>query len=122
MPHSDQDASAEVTSFSRAVQLSCGALLAFAMVPSLCLAAGRQLPLRSIDLLPNSPVTYQMRDWRQVATDFDNLAFDTSATGQFLPLVRIDNTPVSPQLQTSFGLAAYVGETRTFGENWRADS
>ena len=57
-----------------------------------------------------------MRDWRQVASNFDNLAFDSSATGQFLPLVRIDNTPVSPQLQTSFGLAAYVGETRTFGE------
>ena len=104
---------------SRAMRLSCGALLAFAMVqaPLLGLAAGRQLPLPSIDQLPNSPVTYQMRDWRQVATDFDNLAFDTSATGQFLPLVRIDNTPESPQLQTSFGLAAYVGETRTFGEN-----
>ena len=57
-----------------------------------------------------------MRDWRQVATDFGSLAFDTSATGQFLPLARIDNTPVSPQLQTSFGLPAYVGETRTFGE------
>ena len=109
-------------SSSRALRLSCCALLAFAMVqaPLLGLAAGRQLPLPSIDQLPNSPATYQMRDWRQVATDFDNLAFDTSATGQFLPLVRIDNTPESPQLQTSFGLAAYVGETRTFGETWRA--
>jgi len=57
-----------------------------------------------------------MRDWRQTATDFDTLAFNTAATGQFLPLVRIDNTPESPQLTTSFGLAAYVGETRTFGE------
>jgi hypothetical protein len=57
-----------------------------------------------------------MRDWHQTATDFDTLAFDTTATGQFLPLVKIDNTPVSPQLQKSFGLAAYVGETRTFGE------
>ncbi len=54
-----------------------------------------------------------MRDWRQVATDFDTLAFDTTAIGQFLPLVRIDNTPASPQLTTSFGLPAYVGDMRT---------
>ena len=44
------------------------------------------------------------------------LAFDTTATGQFLPLVRIDNTLQPPQTQTWFGLPAYVGETRTFGE------
>ncbi len=56
-----------------------------------------------------------MRDWRQVATDFDTLAFDTAATGQFLPLVRIDNTPASPQLTTSFGLPAYVGDMRLVG-------
>ncbi len=119
MSHSNQAPSYEMTNLSRALRLSRGTLLAFAMVqaPSLGLAAGRQLPLPSIDQLPNAPVTYHMRDWRQVAVNFDNLAFDTAASGQFLPLVRIDNTPESPQLQTSFGLAAYVGETRTFGEN-----
>jgi hypothetical protein len=79
-------------------------------------AAGRQMSLAPIDLLPNAPTTYQLRDWHATATDFDILAFDTTASGQFLPLVRIDDTPVSPQLQKSFGLAAYVGETRVFGE------
>jgi hypothetical protein len=57
-----------------------------------------------------------MRDWQTVAANFDALAFNEAATAQYLPLVRIDNSPQSPQLQTSFGLAAYVGETRTFGE------
>jgi hypothetical protein len=75
-----------------------------------------QLTIRAIDMLPNAPSTYQMRDWRTVATNFDSLAFNTTATGQFLPLVKIDNSPQSPQLQTSFGLAAYVGDPRTFGE------
>ncbi len=79
-------------------------------------AGGRQLSLAPIDLLPNAPATYQMRDWRQTAADFDALAFDTTATGQFLPLMQIDATPVSSQLTTAFGLPAYVGETRTFGE------
>ncbi len=75
-----------------------------------------QLTIRAINTLPDAPSTYQMRDWHEVATNFDNLAFDTTATGQFLPLVKIDNSPQSPQLQTSFGLAAYVGDPRTFGE------
>lgn len=57
-----------------------------------------------------------MRDWRATATNFDNLAFDTAATGQFLPLMRIDTTLQPPQSVTWFGLPAYVGETRTFGE------
>ncbi|TWU28343.1 hypothetical protein [Bythopirellula polymerisocia] len=76
-----------------------------------------QFSLPAIDSLPNAPATYQMRDWHQTAIDFDTLAFDTTATGQYLPLVRIDNTPESAQLQKAFGLPAYVGETRTFGEN-----
>jgi hypothetical protein len=75
-----------------------------------------QLSIRGIDLLPNAPSTYLMRDWRTVATNFDNLAFNTTATGQYLPLVKIDNSPQSSQLQQSFGLAAYVGDPRTFGE------
>lgn len=57
-----------------------------------------------------------MRDWHAVAENFDALAFNVNAAGQFLPLVKLDSTPQSPHLQTSFGLAAYVGETRTFGE------
>ena len=75
-----------------------------------------QLSLPAIELLPDAPASYQMRDWQTVAENFDALAFNVAATGQYLPLVKIDNSPQSPQLQTSFGLAAYVGETRTFGE------
>ena len=99
-PHSRKIPASEVRGYSRASRLRCCALLAFAIAhaPLVSLAAGRQLPLAPIDLLPNAPTTYQMRDWRQVATDFDSLAFDTTATGQFLPLVRIDNTPASPEL------------------------
>lgn len=75
-----------------------------------------QLPISRIDLLPKAPTTYQMRDWRDVAHDFDALAFDVNAFGQFLPLVKIDNSPVSSSLQKAFGFAAYVGDPRTFGE------
>ena len=118
-----QAPASDVPSFSLASCLSCCALVAVgvALTPLVSLAAGRQLSLTAIDLLPNAPTTYQLRDWHQTATDFDTLAFDTTATGQFLPLVTIDTTPYLPPLvqdvgETWFGLPAYVGETRTFGE------
>ncbi len=116
--HGHRALSLESPSSSCPSRLSCCALLAIAIVqmPLVCAAAGRQFSLAAINLLPNAPTTYQMRDWQQTATDFDTLAFDTTATGEFLPLVRIDITPVSPDLQQGFGLPAYVGETRNFGE------
>jgi hypothetical protein len=104
--------------FKRMLCRATCALLVFAssLAPLFSQAAGRQFALAPIDLLPNSPTTYQMRDWHQTATNFDTLAFNTTVTGQFLPLMRIDNTLQPPQTQTWFGLPAYVGETRTFGE------
>jgi hypothetical protein len=90
--------------------------LAVAQAPLFSLAAGREFSLTAIDSLPNAPSTYQMRDWQQTAVNFDTLAFNTTATGQFLPIVRIDNTFQPPQTQTWYGLPSYVGETRTFGE------
>jgi hypothetical protein len=97
-------------------RVACVAALLSWLLPLFALAAGRQLSIGLIDALPNAPTTYQMRDWRQVATDFDALAFDTTATGQYKPIVRIDNTPVSPQLTKAFGLPAYVGTTAVFSE------
>lgn len=88
-----------------------------AALGSVCRAdAGREFTLAPIDTLPNAPSTYSMRDWRQTALNFDSLAFNTSASGPYLPLMRIDNNFQSPQTQTWYGLPSYVGETRTFGE------
>jgi hypothetical protein len=98
--------------------IACAIVIAasIALAENAFAAGGSQLSLNAIEQLPNAPATYEMRDWHKTATDFDSLAFDTTATGQYLPLVKIDNTPVSSQLTQSFGLAAYVGDMRTFGE------
>ncbi len=80
-------------------------------------SAQRQMPITQIDLMPDTVANYQMRDWRDTALKFDSLVFDVDATGQYLPLTRIDPTPEFPLLSESFGIAAYVGETRTYGEN-----
>ena len=118
-PHGRQSQASEVSTLFTRVGLKFCALLAFAIAqsPLVSLAAGRQLPLaanRSVTQRANYLSDAQLAS--KLATDFDSLAFNTTATGQYLPLVRIDNTPASSQLQTSFGLPAYVGETRTFGE------
>ena len=73
--HSGQAPASDVSSFSRASRLSCCALvtLAIGLAPLVSLAAGREFALAPIDLLPNAPTTYQMRDWHKTATDFDTL-------------------------------------------------
>jgi hypothetical protein len=85
-----------------------------ATIPAV-VSAQHQLTLSPINLLPAAPSTYQMRDWRAVATNFDALAFDVNATGQFLPIPRRDDTPESPFLSVAYELPSYVGETRMYG-------
>ena len=80
-------------------------------------SAQRQMTISQIDLIPDAVANYQMRDWRDTALKFDNRVFDLNASGQYLPLTRIDTTPEFPLLSESFGIAAYVGETRTYGQN-----
>jgi hypothetical protein len=78
-------------------------------------SAQHQLSLAPINLLPNAPSTYSMRDWATVATNFDSLAFDTTATGQFLPIPIRDDTPESPFLSVAYELPSYVGDNRMYG-------
>jgi len=85
-----------------------------AATPGVALAQ-HQLSLAPINLLPNAPTTYQMRDWRSVAANFDALAFDTTASGQFLPIPVRDDTPASSSLSVFYGLPSYVGDVRTYG-------
>lgn len=43
--------------------------------------------------MPNLPPGYELMDWKQVATDYDNLVFDTNKTGQYMPFTTISNQP-----------------------------
>jgi hypothetical protein len=90
------------------------ALLVATVLPQVA-AAQHQLSLAPISLLPNAPSTYLMRDWAAVATNFDALAFNTTATGQFLPLAVRDDTPESPLLTVAYELPSYVGDNRKYG-------
>jgi hypothetical protein len=90
-------------------------MLTAAVVSPLDATAQHQLSLAPINLLPNAPSTYSMRDWATVAHNFDALAFDTTATGQFLPIPIRDDTPESPFLSVAYELPSYVGDNRHYG-------
>ncbi|MCL5279062.1 MAG: hypothetical protein M1376_04050 [Planctomycetes bacterium] len=51
-----------------------------------------QICIPPIEQMPNTPRPFAMRDWKQVARDYDALVFDRRATGRFLPLIWDDRT------------------------------
>lgn len=79
------------------------------------LQAVEQRSIPRIDQMPDQP-SGPLRDWKQVARDYDTLAFDFGRTGEDLPLIWWDRTHVNLPLDT-FGLPAYVGHPIQNGGN-----
>lgn len=73
-----------------------------------------QVNINRVELMPNSPSPYLMRDWEQVTIGYDNLVYDISKTGEHLPLIFINDMGVNYPQNKSFGLDTYVG---TFSSN-----
>lgn len=54
-------------------------------------AQTNQLDIPRVNLMPNMPQPYLMRDWKQVALDYDAMAFNEQLTGQYLPLIYVQD-------------------------------
>ena len=68
-----------------------------------------QLNIPRIDQMPDFPSPYVMRDWKQVATQYDAFVFDQNKSGQYLPLVKLKPSGVNyPAIQPIL-MATYVG-------------
>ena len=61
------------------------------------------------DKMPNVPSPYLMRDWKQVARDYDTLFFNFDAVGQYLPLVCWDTTGYATGRTMFSTRGGYVG-------------
>ena len=48
-----------------------------------------QLSISRIDQMPDIPSPLMIRDWKTVAHDYDSYVFNTTKTGQYLPLSRL---------------------------------
>ncbi|MCK5134937.1 MAG: T9SS type A sorting domain-containing protein [Bacteroidales bacterium] len=69
----------------------------------------QQITIPRIDLMPDFPQPYLMRDWNRVAQGYDSLVFDQNLTGEYLPLVFFRETTINYPAHSSFGLHTAVG-------------
>lgn len=70
--------------------------------------------IENFPLLPNPLV---IRDWKQTALDYHQLAFNPSVTGQYLPLLYQYNANTAAGYSgPAFGLPSYVGNSLNSGE------
>ncbi len=83
------------------------AIIALCVVMSNNLFA-QQISINKIDLMPNFPSPYLMRDWKKVASGYDSLVFNQNLSGQYLPLVWTDNNSINYS-GPRFGLSTVVG-------------
>jgi hypothetical protein len=81
-------------------------------------AAGRsqQITIGRIEQMPNAPSPYLMRNWAEVARGYDSLVFNTSLSGQYLPLISVTSNGVNYPGQSTFGMQSYVGSSPGGGE------
>ncbi|MDA3906740.1 MAG: T9SS type A sorting domain-containing protein [Bacteroidales bacterium] len=83
-------------------------LILFFCVGSL---AAQQIVINRIEQMPNLPQPYLMRDWKEVAQNYDSLVFDMDLSGQYLPLVAINASGVNYPNHESAAMVSYVGKT-----------
>jgi hypothetical protein len=96
---------------------SCSAVVAAILAVIFCadIIIASQINIPQIELMPNMPVPYQMRDWKQVARDYDNYVFSFTRTQsssdswwKTYPIVWWDTGGVNYPWNT-FGMPSYIG-------------
>ena len=70
---------------------------------------GQQIAVSRIDLMPDLPQPYLMRDWKQVARGYDSLVFNKNLSGPYLPLLFFRETSENYPGHSSFGLHTAIG-------------
>jgi len=70
----------------------------------------QQISIPRVDLMPDDPVPYYLRNWQQVARDYDSLVFNINAEGTYLPLTGINESGVNYEGK-SITMSTYVGQS-----------
>lgn len=73
------------------------------------LVPAQQITINRIEMMPNLPEPYLMRNWKQVAIEYDAYVFDFNKTGLYLPLIWWRTNLVNYPNHSSFGLHTVVG-------------
>jgi hypothetical protein len=75
-----------------------------------------QINLPRIGQMPDEPAPFNVRDWREVAVQYDSFVYDINKTGQYLPLVTLQNNGFNYPQHPAFGLHTYVGTNSPNGK------
>jgi hypothetical protein len=96
---------------------SCSAVVAAILAVIFCadVIIAAQINIPRVELMPNMPAPYQMRDWKQVARDYDNYVFSFTRTTsssdlwwKVYPVVWWDTEHRNFSWDT-FGMPSYIG-------------
>ena len=101
-----------VKSFSLKIKVNNIAYLLMIVGWSLSDVSAQQVNISRIEMMPNMPSPYELRDWKQVAIGYDSIVFDLNRTGQYLPLSWRNTNTVNYPDHDSFGLETVVGTPR----------
>ena len=74
-----------------------------------------QVSVSRVEMMPNQPAPYNVRDWEKVAQQYDSLVFQLDLSGQYLPLTAINPSGVNYPQRSSFRMHTYVGTNSPFG-------
>jgi hypothetical protein len=75
------------------------------------LVNSQQLNISRIELMPNKPAPYLMRNWKNTALGYDTLVYNYNLVGQYLPLITDYSNTINYTNHGSFGLHTVVGTT-----------
>nr|NQU92515.1 T9SS type A sorting domain-containing protein [Bacteroidota bacterium] len=73
--------------------------------------AAQQIIIERIEQMPNIPQPYLMRNWKQVAQNYDSLVFDVNLSGAYLPLIGINPEAVNYPEHEGAAMVSYVGQS-----------
>src|SRR5689334_21240910 len=73
-----------------------------------------QLAIDRVELMPNRPELFKLKDFKAIARGCDKLLFDFDAKGQYLPLIWWDDSKYNFDLR-GFGFPSFVGRPSQAG-------
>ncbi len=73
------------------------------------LSFAQQISISRVNMMPDMPQPYEMRNWKQVATQYDKLIFNLNATGQYLPLATVFGNTTNYPSHPGLAIQSYVG-------------
>lgn len=74
-----------------------------------------QVAIARVEQMPGLPSPYVMRDWKALALKYDSLVYNLSASGQYLPLIRVQGSGYNYVQRPNFILHTYVGTKNPSG-------